>query len=78
MQELRYTDPSCGLHFSLAHQASAAVIPGASKPELIAEDRAAINTVVPDDFWKELRDQELVSPLAPLPIVGHLTSTITP
>jgi D-threo-aldose 1-dehydrogenase len=59
---------AAALHFSLAHPASAAVIPGASKPERIAEDHAAINTVVPDDFWKELRDQELVSPSAPLPI----------
>jgi D-threo-aldose 1-dehydrogenase len=56
------------LYFSLAHPASAAVIPGASKPERIAEDHAAINTVVPDEFWTELRKQKIVSPQAPLPI----------
>jgi D-threo-aldose 1-dehydrogenase len=59
---------AAALQFSLAHPASAAVIPGATKPERIAEDHAAMNTVVPDDFWKELRKQKLVSPLAPLPI----------
>jgi D-threo-aldose 1-dehydrogenase len=53
---------------SLAHPATAAVNPGASKPERIAEDHAAINTVVPDGFWKELRNQNLVSRLVPLPI----------
>jgi D-threo-aldose 1-dehydrogenase len=59
---------TAALHFSLAHPASAAVIPGASKPERIAEDHAAMTTVVPDEFWKELREQKLVSPQAPLPI----------
>ena len=59
---------AAALHFSLAHPASAAVIPGASKPERIAEDHAAISTVVPDEFWEELRNRELVSSLAPLPI----------
>jgi D-threo-aldose 1-dehydrogenase len=59
---------AAALHFSLAHQASAAVIPGASKPERIAEDYAALKTNVPGDFWCQLRKEELVSPKAPLPI----------
>jgi D-threo-aldose 1-dehydrogenase len=59
---------AAALHFSLAHSASAAVIPGASKPERIAEDHAALNTIVPDDFWYDLRKQGLVSLAAPLPI----------
>ena len=56
------------LQFSLAHPASAAVIPGASKPERIAEDHLALNTCVPDDFWGDLRKEGLVSSKAPLPI----------
>jgi D-threo-aldose 1-dehydrogenase len=66
----QYTIPikAAALHFSLAHPASAAVIPGASKPERIAEDHAALRTVVPDGFWHDLRKQGLVSPAAPLPI----------
>lgn len=55
---------AAALHFSLAHPASAAVIPGASKLERIAEDQTAWKTLVPDDFWHELRAQELVSPEA--------------
>lgn len=59
---------AAALQFSLAHPASAAVIPGASRPERIAEDHAALNATVPDAFWNELREQKLVSPLAPLPV----------
>jgi D-threo-aldose 1-dehydrogenase len=59
---------AAALHFSLAHPASAAVIPGASKPERIAEDHAALKAKIPDDFWHELRKQGLVAPNAPLPI----------
>jgi D-threo-aldose 1-dehydrogenase len=58
---------AAGLHFALAHPAVAAVIPGASKPERIPEDRAALAEVVPTDFWRELREAGLVSRAAPLP-----------
>lgn len=59
---------AAALQFSLAHPAVAAVIPGASRPERIAEDHAALAAEVPDDFWHELRAQNLVSPSAPLPV----------
>jgi D-threo-aldose 1-dehydrogenase len=59
---------AAALQFSLAHPASAAVIPGASKPERIYEDHAAIAFKVPADFWRDLRDGGLVAPDAPLPI----------
>jgi D-threo-aldose 1-dehydrogenase len=59
---------SAGLQFALAHPAVAAVIPGASKPDRIAEDRAALNASVPGDFWRELRKEGLVNPSAPLPV----------
>jgi len=58
---------AAALHFSLAHPASAAVIPGASRPERIAEDQTAWKTIVPNEFWQELRGQKLVSPEARLP-----------
>jgi D-threo-aldose 1-dehydrogenase len=61
---------AAALHFSLAHPASAAVIPGASKPDRVKEDHHALNTKVPDDFWRDLRSAGLVSPGAPLPIDG--------
>lgn len=59
---------SAGLQFALANPAVAAVIPGASKPSRIAEDRQALEAVVPGDFWRELREARLVNPAAPLPI----------
>ncbi|QNK01360.1 aldo/keto reductase [Dyella telluris] len=59
---------AAALQFSLAHPASAAVIPGASKPERIREDHAALRTLIPADFWHELRRQGVVSPDAPLPV----------
>jgi D-threo-aldose 1-dehydrogenase len=59
---------AAGLQFSLANPAVAAVIPGASRPGRIAEDRAALEAVIPSDFWRELRRAGLVHPAAPLPL----------
>lgn len=59
---------AAGLQFALANPAVAAVIPGASQPGRIAEDRAALAETVPTDFWRALRDEGLVHPDAPLPI----------
>jgi len=56
------------LQFVLAHPATAAVIPGATRPDRIAEDHAALRAKIPDDFWRELREQGLVAENAPLPI----------
>jgi D-threo-aldose 1-dehydrogenase len=61
---------AAGLQFALANPAVVAVIPGASRPDRIAEDRAAIEETVPADFWRELREANLVTPGAPLPITN--------
>lgn len=58
---------AAGLQFALANPAVAAVIPGASRPSRIAEDRAALEEQVPAAFWRELREAGLVDPAAPLP-----------
>ncbi|MBX5141405.1 aldo/keto reductase [Rhizobium lentis] len=58
---------AAGLQFALANPAVAAVIPGASQPSRIAEDRAALQETVPADFWRELRESGLVNSAAPLP-----------
>ncbi|QTL48286.1 MULTISPECIES: aldo/keto reductase [Priestia] len=58
---------AAAVQFSLANPAVAAVIPGASRPERIAEDKAALNTVIPAAFWEEMREQQLVAAHAPLP-----------
>ena len=59
---------AAALKFVLAHPATAAVIPGASRPARIAEDRAALAAKIPGDFWHELREQRLVASDASLPI----------
>ena len=59
---------AAALQFSLAHPAVAAVIPGASRPARLAEDCAALAESIPADFWRELHEQHLVDPEAPLPI----------
>uniref|UniRef100_UPI0031017516 aldo/keto reductase n=1 Tax=Neorhizobium sp. EC2-8 TaxID=3129230 RepID=UPI0031017516 len=58
---------AAGLHFALANPAVAVVIPGASRPERISEDRAAFAERVPADFWRELRQAGLIHPSAPVP-----------
>jgi len=58
---------AAALQFSLANPAVAAVIPGASRPERLAEDLAALNSVIPAAFWQEMRTENLVSRAAPLP-----------
>lgn len=58
---------AAGLQFPLANPAVAAVIPGASRPSRIAEDRAALEERVPTAFWRDLREAKLVHPDAPLP-----------
>jgi D-threo-aldose 1-dehydrogenase len=67
-QRHRVPIKAAGLQFCLAHPAAAAVIPGASRPERIAEDSAALTATIPGDFWRELRAQGLVAANAPLPI----------
>ena len=58
---------AAALQFSLANPAVAAVIPGASRPERIAEDQAALQALIPAAFWHEMREQQLVAANAPLP-----------
>jgi D-threo-aldose 1-dehydrogenase len=66
-QRYKVSLKAVALQFCLAHPAVAAVIPGASRPERIVEDHAALKASIPDDFWDELRKQGLVAPTAPLP-----------
>ena len=58
---------AAGLHFSLANPAVAAIIPGASRPERISEDQAAIQETVPAPFWRDLQENGLIDPAAPIP-----------
>ncbi|MEG0883788.1 MAG: aldo/keto reductase [Janthinobacterium sp.] len=58
---------AAALQFSLANPAVAAVIPGASRPERLAEDLAALHSVIPAAFWQDMRAEQLVAANAPLP-----------
>jgi len=61
---------AAALQFSLAHPAVAAVIPGASQPNRIAENLALVDAEIPAAFWQALRTRGLVAVDAPLPQAG--------
>jgi D-threo-aldose 1-dehydrogenase len=58
---------AAALAFSLAHPAVAGVIPGASRPERIAENLTLANTVIPSALWAELKSAGVISANAPTP-----------
>ncbi|MFJ8008157.1 aldo/keto reductase [Streptomyces fagopyri] len=58
---------SAALQFSLAHPATTAAIPGATRPGRIAEDIAALTEKIPAGFWADLRAERLVAQDAPVP-----------
>lgn len=59
---------AAALQFSLAHPATVAAIPGATRPSRIAEDVAALGESVPAGFWTELREERLIAQDAPVPV----------
>ncbi|MHB9848229.1 aldo/keto reductase [Streptomyces krungchingensis] len=58
---------AAALQFALAHAATAAAVPGATRPSRIAEDVAALRETVPAAFWAALREEKLIAPTAPVP-----------
>ncbi|MCX4907010.1 aldo/keto reductase [Streptomyces sp. NBC_00878] len=58
---------AAALQFALAHPATAAVVPGATRPSRIGEDVAALAESVPAAFWTALRDEKLIAADAPTP-----------
>ncbi|RSS83602.1 aldo/keto reductase [Streptomyces sp. WAC06614] len=65
--EYGVTTKALALQFVLAHPLAVAVIPGASRPDRVAEDAAALHERVPAALWDRLRESGLISPSAPLP-----------
>ena len=55
------------LQFVLAHPAVAAAIPGAANPQEANETRAFIDVDIPQEFWQQLRQRQLVPAGAPCP-----------
>lgn len=67
---------SAALQFSAAPDVVAAVLPGAHQPAQISEIVSAVNTVIPAEFWEELRMEGLIVehafvPMAPLNIFSE-------
>ncbi|PPA70327.1 aldo/keto reductase [Jeotgalibacillus proteolyticus] len=55
------------LQFSTAHPAVKAVVVGSTRPDRIQEDLNAMKADIPEAFWQELIQKELISASAPLP-----------
>ncbi|MGW3634310.1 aldo/keto reductase [Streptomyces sp. NPDC005122] len=61
---------AAALQFSLAHPATTAAIPGATRPGRVAEDIAALTERIPAAFWADLRAERLVAEDAPVPVAA--------
>ncbi len=58
---------AAALQFLLAHPAVAAVIPGASTPEEVADNARMLTVSIPADLWRELQHERLLQDGAPTP-----------
>ncbi|GAB0157595.1 aldo/keto reductase [Chryseobacterium sp. Alg-005] len=48
------------VHFVLAADEFVSIIPGASKPEQVQDNVDALETLIPSDFWKDLKSEGLI------------------
>ncbi|WP_170828503.1 aldo/keto reductase [Chryseobacterium soldanellicola] len=55
------------LHFVLAADEFAAIIPGSSKPEQVQDNVEALHKGIPTDFWNELKSEGLIYEKAQTP-----------
>lgn len=55
------------LHFVLAADEFASIIPGASKPEQVSDNVRAWKTKIPAAFWAELKAKGLIYEKAQVP-----------
>jgi len=58
---------AAALQFPLAHPASASIVPGASRPEEIVANIASLDAHIPDEFWSDLKSENLLDADAPVP-----------
>ncbi|WP_106477326.1 aldo/keto reductase [Phytohalomonas tamaricis] len=58
---------AAALQFSMAHPAVAAIIPGASKPDRIAENIAMSEISIPAELWQNLKQEGFLPEHAPVP-----------
>ena len=64
----RYDIPlrAAAMQFPLAHPLVTSVIPGANSPHQVRQNIEALTQPMPEPFWMELRDKELIRPDAPI------------
>lgn len=58
---------AAALAFVLAHPQVASVIPGLGSARRVEQTLALYRSQIPDDFWSELRHEQLIRPDAPTP-----------
>src|SRR5699024_8478206 len=58
---------SAALQFSYAPSAVTSVVVGASQPKQMIENVISMNTHIPNDFWKVLKEEQLIAQSAPEP-----------
>ncbi|RKR02411.1 D-threo-aldose 1-dehydrogenase [Kushneria sinocarnis] len=58
---------AAALQFSGEPEAVQAQIPGATRPERIAENLRLFNMPIPDEFWVALKEEQLIPAHAPIP-----------
>ncbi len=58
---------AAALQFPLAHEAVAAVIPGADAPAQVRQNVELMSRAIPADLWRELKHEGLLRADAPTP-----------
>lgn len=58
---------AAALQFSAAHPAVDSIIPGASRPERIPQNKALFEAEIPPDLWAEFKSEGLLPPSAHVP-----------
>ncbi|RYE36126.1 MAG: aldo/keto reductase [Sphingobacteriaceae bacterium] len=57
---------TAALQFAIFPDVAAAVIPGARTPEQVTENVASMKVEIPDAFWQELKQQQIIAENAPV------------
>ncbi|MBJ6121075.1 aldo/keto reductase [Sphingomonas mollis] len=63
--------PAAALHFVLANHQVASVIPGLASADRVKQTMTLYREQIPDDFWNELREQNLIRRDAPVPTAAR-------
>jgi D-threo-aldose 1-dehydrogenase len=58
---------TAALQFSAAPDVAAALVVGVSREQQILEDYTSMHTMIPGEFWADLKRQNLIQPNAPVP-----------